>query len=117
MASLGTPVCGDRKYGEVPVARQIELRRTPQEVANWNRTDKVGQDDGEQIEIVGLGNQTENKASVRNSHKHLALWAYELGFNHPTSGERLRFVVNPPEIDPWMEFDFERKSHKTRGNL
>jgi len=44
---------------------------------------------------------------------NLALWAYELSFNHPTTGERLKFIVNPPETAPWTDFDFSRKSHKT----
>ena len=38
----------------------------------------------------------------------LALWAYSLAFTHPVSGERMRFVVEPPsEQIPWKEFDTE----------
>jgi 23S rRNA pseudouridine1911/1915/1917 synthase len=39
---------------------------------------------------------------------NLALWAHELSFIHPTTGDTLRFVVNPPESTPWTEFDFSR---------
>lgn len=36
----------------------------------------------------------------------LALWAYSLRFTHPTTGEKLRFVVLPPAEDaPWNKFD------------
>ena len=45
----------------------------------------------------------------------LALWAHELSFHHPITDDIMRFVVNPPETTPWTSFDFERKSHKTRG--
>lgn len=38
----------------------------------------------------------------------LALWAYSLRFTHPTTGEKLRFVAQPPvESAPWNKFDIE----------
>lgn len=46
---------------------------------------------------------------------NLALWANEISFVHPTSGDTMRFVVNPPEIVPWTQFDFDRRSHKSGG--
>ena len=49
--------------------------------------------------------------------QHLALWAYSLSFVHPTTGERMKFVVNPPEVQPWVSFDFNRKEHKHRGGV
>ena len=47
--------------------------------------------------------------------KNLCLWSYQLSFNHPTSGELLKFIVNPPETHPWEMFDFARKDHKTQA--
>ena len=38
----------------------------------------------------------------------LALWAYSLKFSHPTTGELLRFVIEPPKDEnPWKLFDFQ----------
>ncbi len=38
----------------------------------------------------------------------LALWAYSLRFNHPTTGERMRFVIEPPkDAEPWRQFDIK----------
>ena len=38
----------------------------------------------------------------------LALWAYSLRFTHPTTGESLRFVIEPPKEEaPWKAFSFE----------
>lgn len=38
----------------------------------------------------------------------LALWAYSLRFSHPTTGEALRFMIEPPkEENPWKLFTFE----------
>jgi 23S rRNA pseudouridine1911/1915/1917 synthase len=35
----------------------------------------------------------------------LALWAYSLSFSHPTTGEKLRFVAEPPLSEsPWKAF-------------
>ncbi|MCL2587553.1 MAG: RluA family pseudouridine synthase [Firmicutes bacterium] len=44
----------------------------------------------------------------------LALWAHQLSFIHPTTGDNMKFIVNPPEDGAWINFDFQRKSHKTR---
>ncbi len=38
----------------------------------------------------------------------LALWAYSLSFPHPTTGERLRFIAEPPLSEkPWKFFRIE----------
>lgn len=35
----------------------------------------------------------------------LALWAYSLRFSHPTTGERMRFEIEPPKDEtPWKNF-------------
>lgn len=37
----------------------------------------------------------------------LALWAYSLRFTHPTTGESLKFLIEPPkEETPWNRFEF-----------
>lgn len=36
----------------------------------------------------------------------LALWAYSLRFTHPTTGEKLRFMAEPPKDSaPWKNFE------------
>ena len=38
----------------------------------------------------------------------LALWAYSLRFSHPTTGEALRFIAEPPLSEsPWSNFDLK----------
>ena len=38
----------------------------------------------------------------------LALWAYSLRFSHPTTGEKLRFEIEPPVSEkPWSLFDIK----------
>jgi 23S rRNA pseudouridine1911/1915/1917 synthase len=46
---------------------------------------------------------------------NIALWAYQLEFSHPSTGDRMKFVVNPPEDGVWAGFDFDRRGHKLRG--
>ena len=37
----------------------------------------------------------------------LALWAYSLKFSHPTTGETLKFIIEPPKDEnPWKNFEF-----------
>ena len=47
---------------------------------------------------------------------NLALWAYELKFEHPTTQDVMKFVVNPPETTPWDRFPFERRRGGTKGD-
>ncbi len=42
---------------------------------------------------------------VNKLTNHLALWAGELSFKHPTKDETLYFKVYPPEEKPWTEFN------------
>jgi len=46
---------------------------------------------------------------------NLALWAHELKFEHPTTQDILKFVVNPPETTPWDKFEFARKKGSGQG--
>ena len=34
----------------------------------------------------------------------LALWAYQLCFTHPQTGQELSFTCPPPETEPWVRF-------------
>ena len=34
----------------------------------------------------------------------LALWAYQLSFTHPQTGQEMSFTHLPPETDPWIRF-------------
>ncbi|MCX4312976.1 MAG: RluA family pseudouridine synthase [Clostridia bacterium] len=37
--------------------------------------------------------------------KNLALWAYKLSFSHPTTGDKMTFLAEPPSEYPWQLFD------------
>ncbi|MDE7257263.1 MAG: RNA pseudouridine synthase, partial [Clostridia bacterium] len=38
----------------------------------------------------------------------LALWAYSLRFTHPTTGEKMRFEIEPPADEGvWANFHFD----------
>lgn len=46
--------------------------------------------------------------NLDSNKKHIALWAYNLGFNHPTTKEYMSFKINPPKDEyPWSLFDYE----------
>ena len=63
------------------------------------------------VQMAGMGNPIvgdfrygEEKIKIP-----LCLWAVELKFNHPVSGERLVFKVYPPEDKPlWNLFNIEQ---------
>lgn len=53
-----------------------------------------------------FGDQKYGKEQDKNN---LALWAYNLKFEHPTTKEKMNFIVMPPKDEyPFSEFDVER---------
>ena len=56
-----------------------------------------------QFSSRGLPLVGERKYSEMNDECEIALWSYRLAFIHPTTGERLEFTMEPPEIYPWTE--------------
>ncbi len=46
----------------------------------------------------------ERKYAEINDPCEIALWSYRLGFTHPTTGKRVEFTHEPPEIYPWNVF-------------
>lgn len=46
----------------------------------------------------------ERKYAELDDPCEIALWSYRLGFNHPTTGEKLVFTHEPPDSYPWTQF-------------
>lgn len=64
------------------------------------------------VQMKHIGNPIVGDARYGGSRKgvkDIALWAYQLEFNHPTTHDRMKFIVNPPEDGAWVNFDFRRK--------
>ncbi len=64
------------------------------------------------VQMKHIGNPIVGDARYGGSRKgikDIALWAYQLEFNHPTTHDRMKFIVNPPEDGAWENFDFRRK--------
>lgn len=51
-----------------------------------------------QLPLVG-----ERKYSTMEDPCEIALWSYRLAFIHPTTGEKMEFCIEPPDIYPWTE--------------
>jgi 23S rRNA pseudouridine1911/1915/1917 synthase len=51
----------------------------------------------------GLPLVGERKYSERNDPCEIALWSYRLGFDHPVTGERMDFSLEPPREYPWTQ--------------
>ena len=47
----------------------------------------------------------DRKYSLNEDECEIALWSAKIGFNHPSTGERLIFEKNPPEVYPWNLFE------------
>ena len=49
----------------------------------------------------GLPLVGERKYSTLEDDCEIALWSYRLAFQHPVTGERMEFTLEPPETYPW----------------
>lgn len=56
-----------------------------------------------QFSSRGLPLVGERKYSEGNDDCEIALWSYRIVFTHPTTGEKMEFTMEPPEIYPWTE--------------
>ena len=56
-----------------------------------------------QFSSRGLPLVGERKYSTLDDPCDIALWSYRLQFAHPTSGEKMEFIMEPPETYPWTE--------------
>lgn len=56
-----------------------------------------------QFSSRGLPLVGERKYSEMNDDCEIALWSYRLAFTHPTTKEKMEFVLEPPENYPWTE--------------
>lgn len=56
-----------------------------------------------QFSSRGLPLVGERKYSEMNDECEIALWSYRLAFTHPTTKEKMEFVLEPPENYPWTE--------------
>lgn len=86
----------DEAKGDALVAVQLETGRSHQI----------------RVQMKHIGNPIVGDARYGGSRKgvkDIALWAYQLEFNHPTTHDRMKFIVNPPEDGAWANFDFRRK--------
>ena len=51
----------------------------------------------------GLPLVGERKYSSMEDPCEIALWSHRIAFTHPTTGERMDFTLEPPQIYPWTE--------------
>lgn len=66
---------------------QLETGRTHQIRAQFS---------GRGLPLVG-----DRKYSLLEDDCEIALWSYHLGFSHPKTGEKMEFILEPPQNYPW----------------
>lgn len=81
LAALGTPIVGDRRYGD-------DSHDLPRENPSEKRS-RV-------LSGVHSGN--------------IGLWCVSMEVNHPTGGQRMQFVCAPPDAPPWNRFSSEMRA-------
>ena len=75
LAAIGTPIVGDRRYGS---PSPEEFRSNPSDPA---------------------------APALSGIHSgSIGLWCVTMEVNHPTGGQRMQFVCDPPDAPPWNLF-------------
>lgn len=138
-ATLVNYLAKDEKHNTVSVvpqtttgAKRAELSYEVSETGRFSIA-SAGQSSTSQLSLLKIKLSTGRSHQIRVQMKHIghplvgdnryggakaqniALWAYQLEFSHPSVGDRMKFVVNPPEDGVWACFDFDRRGHKLRG--
>lgn len=66
----------------------------------WLRTGRThqirAQFSSRDLPLVG-----DRKYSLNQDDCEIALWSHRLSFRHPTTGEPMEFVLEPPQVYPW----------------
>ena len=78
LAAIGTPIVGDRRYGDTSPDMPRENPSEPRSRA-----------------LSGIHSGS------------IGLWCVSMEVNHPTGGQRMRFVCAPPAAPPWNRFSPE----------
>ena len=52
---------------------------------------------GRNLPLVG-----DRKYSLLEDDCEIALWSYRLAFAHPKTGKQMEFVLDPPQVYPWL---------------
>ena len=73
--------------GLTRVRIQLQTGRTHQIRAQFS---------GRGMPLVG-----DRKYSLLEDPCEIALWSYRLGFDHPKTGKRMEFILEPPADYPW----------------
>lgn len=59
-----------------------------------------------QFSSRGLPLVGDRKYGYEDGTENIALWSHRLCFSHPETGEKMDFVVLPPNKEPWTRFSF-----------
>lgn len=62
-----------------------------------------------QFSSRGLPLVGDRKYSLNEDGCDIALWSHKLSFQHPATGENMRFELAPPEQWPWTELGKEKE--------
>lgn len=73
-----------------------ELSRVRIELVTGRTHQIRAQFSGRGMPLVG-----DRKYGLTEDHCEIALWSYRLAFNHPYTGKRMEFVLEPPQVYPW----------------
>ena len=78
------------------VAATEELTRVRIQLQTGRTHQIRAQFSGRRMPLVG-----DRKYSLLEDPCEIALWSYRLGFDHPKTGKRMEFILEPPADYPW----------------
>jgi len=109
LASLGTPIYGDHRYGGKQIANyKLQITNADEFSERLIKTEFPI------YQKPNPGPRAPNPESQTGYGKPLALWAYMLSFAHPTTKNTMVYKVFPPDEAPWTLFPVEKHMNIAR---
>ena len=104
LATLGTPIYGDHRYGGAAATAMQNAKSKKQiDVGIEERLVKT------ELPIYYRSSAAPEPAPITGYGKPLALWAYQLSFVHPVTKSTMVYKVFPPADEyPWRLYSFDK---------
>lgn len=80
------------------ISRTAELTKVSIDLITGRTHQIRAQFSSRNLPLVG-----DRKYSLREDSCEIALWSHRISFDHPYTGKRMEFIVEPPEVYPWTE--------------
>ena len=100
-----TMVAQEMAKGVQPASLRYQVQKSVQDMSRVRIILETGRTHQIRVQFASRGMPLigERKYSTLEDDCEIALWSCRLGFFHPTTGEKMEFTLEPPQVYPWTD--------------